>query len=99
MRVKLRNRIAALSVGLSALGDFKGVYIAPDRSPEERARQRELTVDILRLDVPLPVEDVRRRRAHQGDDYHRRHYIINGEVVSVDRLYAEMDKDGLERPK
>ena len=67
--------------------DFKGVFIAPDRSPEERARQREL------------VEEVQRRRAHDGDDFHRRHYIRNGEVVSVDRPWADRGKDGLEKPK
>ena len=67
--------------------DFKGVFIAPDRSPEERARQREL------------VEEVQRRRAHIGEDFHRRHYIRNGEVVSVDRPWADRGKDELEKPK
>ena len=82
VRVKLRNRIAALSV-VKGSKDF----IAPDRTPEERVKQREL------------VEEVARRRAHNGDDFHRRHYIRNGEVVSVDRPWDQLHKDGLERPK
>ena len=84
VRVKLRNRIAALSV---VREDFSGVFISPDKSPEERERQREL------------VKEVQRRRAHMGDDFHRRHYIMNGEVVTVERPWADQEKDGLDKPK
>tara|TARA_B110000977_G_scaffold98964_1_gene130050 strand:+ start:753 stop:1100 length:348 start_codon:yes stop_codon:yes gene_type:complete len=88
VRVKLRNRIAALSVVKKApLLKGSTDFIAPDRTPEERVKQREL------------VEEVARRRAHNGDDFHRRHYIRNGEVVSVDRPWDQLHKDGLERPK
>ena len=65
--MKVRNRIAALSVVrkaslLKGSEEFSHVFIAPDRSPEERVRQREL------------VKEVARR----SDDFHRRHCISNG---------------------
>ena len=63
VKVKLRNRIAALSVVRKA-SLLKGT---------KNCRQRAL------------VEEVRKRRAHPSDDYNRRHYIRNGEVVSVHR--------------
>ena len=44
------------------------------------------------------MKEVRKRRAHQGEDFNRRHYTRNGEIVSVHRPHANMKKDGLERP-
>ena len=63
------RQILVKAVKLRETEVFKSVFISPDRTPEQRAAQREL------------VTEVKRRRVAEP---HKRHFIRGGTVASVD---------------
>ena len=64
------NQILAKSRNLRATEKFKTVFISPDRSPEQRAKQRELVRDMKRLVTEQPD---------------KLHFIRNGAIKSTDK--------------
>ena len=74
VKVSLKNslttrRILAKSSKLRSVEQFRGVYVSPDRTPEQRATQRAL------------VEELKKRRTEEPS---KRHFIRGGIIESKD---------------
>ena len=66
----LVNQILYKSKRLRTVEALKSVFMSPDMSPDERARHKQLVMD-LKLKI--------------SDQPERRHYIRQGQIVTVDK--------------
>ena len=64
------NQILSKVRKLKQTEKYKAVYVCPDRSPEERVRQRELVKTLKKLFVEQPD---------------KKHFIKNGEIISIEK--------------
>ena len=64
------TQILSKTKNLRKVNDLKSVFVCPDRSAEQRAKQKLLVTDLKRL-------------AREQTD--KKHFIRNGEIVSVDK--------------
>ena len=64
------TQILSKTKNLRKVNDLKSVFVCPDRSAEQRAKQKLLVTDLKRL-------------AREQSD--KKHFIRNGEIVSVDK--------------
>ena len=65
----IARKILAKSSKLRGVDEFREVYVSPDRSPEQRTKQREL------------VAELKRRRSEEPS---KRHFIRGGKVESLE---------------
>ena len=64
------SQILSKARNLRKVSGFESVFVCPDRSPEQRAQQKQLVTDLKRL------------AREQAD---KKHFIRNGEIISVDK--------------
>ena len=64
------SQILSKARNLRKVNEFKSVFVCPDRSTEQRAKQKLLVADLKRLS------------REQTD---KKHFIKNGEILSIDK--------------